>query len=70
LRLEQRDSARRIRIDGVTWLVYELTQHELDRRSGASLVFESETTVRRVRDYPANWRSLSDEELAALSWSR
>jgi hypothetical protein len=70
LRLEQRVSARRIRIDGVTWLVYELTQHELDRRSGASLVFESETTVRRVRDYPANWRSLSDEELAALSWSR
>jgi hypothetical protein len=33
-----------------------------------SLIFESEVSFRRVRGYPANWRSLSDEELYALSW--
>jgi hypothetical protein len=70
LRLEQRESARRIRIDGVEWLVYEWREQELDRRSGTSLVFESETTVRRVREYPESWRTLTDEQLAALSWSK
>jgi hypothetical protein len=70
LRLEHRASARRIRIDGVEWLVYELMEPSLDRRSGGSLVFESENTVRRVREYPENWRSLTEAELAALSWSR
>ena len=70
LRLGQRHSARRIRIDGVEWLVYELAERELDRRSAPSLVFETEDTVRRVRDYPADWRSLSDGELAEVSWSR
>ena len=70
LRLERRESARRIRIDHTEWLVYELSEREMDRRSGASLVFESENTVRRVRDYPADWRSFTDEQLAALSWGR
>lgn len=50
--------------------MYELREGELDRRSGTSLVFESENTMRRVRDYPSNWRTLSDEALAALSWAR
>lgn len=68
--LEQREAARRLRIAGVEWLVYELADHELDRRTGMSLVFESENTIRRVREYPADWRALSDEELGALSWSR
>jgi len=31
-------------------------------------VFESDQVVRRVRDYPANWRDLSDDDLLALSW--
>ena len=34
-----------------------------------SLIFESETGFRRVREYPAMWRSLSDSELFDLSWS-
>lgn len=50
--------------------MYELTEKELDRRSGASLVFESEDAMRRVRDFPADWRSLGDDDLLALSWSR
>ena len=41
---------------------------EYDRRSGRSLIFSSELAVRRVRDYPGDWFSLSDSELAALSW--
>ena len=33
-----------------------------------SLIFEAETGFRRVRCYPATWRSLSDAELFDLSW--
>jgi hypothetical protein len=33
-----------------------------------SLIFECEAGFRRVRTYPENWRSLSDEELQRLSW--
>ena len=59
---------RAIVIERVRWLVYELSPPVLDRRSAASLVFESEGTVRRVRNYPADWRALDDESLFALSW--
>ena len=59
---------REIVVDRVRWLVYELPPPPLDRRSTPSLVFESEGTVRRVRNYPADWRTLSDETLFALSW--
>jgi hypothetical protein len=68
----QRDAqqpGRRIIIDGELWLVFELPAPPYDRRETPSLVFESEATVRRVRNYPANWRALSDTELFALSWA-
>ena len=35
-----------------------------------SLVFESAGIARRVHAYPANWYTLTDEELHALSWQR
>lgn len=54
--------------DGLRWRVHEQPFAEYDRRRGRSLIFSSEAAVRRVRDYPENWFSLSDEELAALSW--
>lgn len=54
--------------DGQRWRVYEQVFDEYDRRSGKSLIFASETAVRRVRNFPENWMSLSDEELAAISW--
>ncbi|MEO8619531.1 MAG: hypothetical protein ABI625_00620 [bacterium] len=54
--------------DGSHWLVYEQPFADYDRRSGMSLIFSSEAAVRRVRDYPADWFNLSDEELVALSW--
>jgi hypothetical protein len=41
---------------------------DYDRRRGLSLIFASDVAVRRVRSYPANWATLSDEALAALSW--
>lgn len=62
--------ARRLIMDGDVWLVYERASAPMDRRSTPSLVFECRAVIRRVRDYPANWRELSDEELARLSWRR
>jgi hypothetical protein len=63
-----RRTARQIIVDGVPWLVYELPPAPFDRRSTPSLVFEAESTVRRVRTYPDDWRTLSDEALSELSW--
>ena len=54
--------------EGARWRVFEQSFTDYDRRRGRSLIFASEAAVRRVRDFPANWRELSDEELAALSW--
>jgi hypothetical protein len=53
---------------GQDWLVSEQPFSEYDRRRGFSLIFASELAVRRVRDYPSDWFTLSDHELAALSW--
>jgi hypothetical protein len=63
------ETARHIVVDGVPWLVYELPALPFDRRNSTSLVFESDNSVRRVRDFPADWRSLTDDELAELSWN-
>lgn len=55
---------------GTLWRVYERSLPTFDRRSGPSLVFESDGTIRRVRAYPPDWRTLSPEDLEALSWTR
>lgn len=54
--------------DGTHWRVYEQAFADYDRRTGMSLIFASESAVRRVRDYPADWKDLGDEALLALSW--
>lgn len=54
--------------DGGHWRVFEQAFGDYDRRTGVSLIFSSDSAVRRVRDYPADWMSLSDADLAALSW--
>lgn len=54
--------------DGSRWRVYEQPFSDYDRRTGMSLIFASEAAVRRVRDFPADWTTLSDDELLALSW--
>lgn len=63
-------TSRVLFVDGEQWLVYELPPLPLDRRSTPSLVFENEHTIRRVRNFPPNWRELTDEQLFALSWDR
>jgi hypothetical protein len=45
-----------------TWAVREV----YDPLLGRSLVFTSEGIMRRVRDYPAGWELLSDDELLNL----
>ena len=50
---------------GTFWTVCEV-EYAFDRRTGRSLVFESDGVVRRVRSYPENWYELSDRELARL----
>ena len=69
----QADSAAfRVRVyvdgDGTRWQVSERPFADYDRRRGLSLIFASDSAVRRVREYPANWFTLSDEELRQLSW--
>jgi hypothetical protein len=59
-------AVRKLYSDGELWIVREVVP-TFDRRTGASLVFESANVMRRLRKYPANWASLSDEELYALS---
>lgn len=54
--------------DGARWRVYEQAFSDYDRRTGTSLIFASEAAVRRVRDFPPDWTTLSDVELLALSW--
>ena len=68
IRAAQRNG-RHLSIDGTRWLVYELSPMPFDRRSSPSLIFESDMALRRVRDFPADWRTLSDAQLFALSWS-
>jgi hypothetical protein len=54
--------------DGVSWRVHEQSFSEYDRRKGRSLIFSSDGAVRRVRDYPQEWMTLTDTELSDLSW--
>lgn len=50
--------------EGRLWRVRELRFAD----AAPSLIFESETGFRRVREYPEIWRSLSDAELFEISW--
>jgi hypothetical protein len=62
-------NARILMIDHELWRVYELGPAAYDRRGANTLVFESDGVIRRVRNYPKDWRELSVEELFALSWA-
>lgn len=61
---------RRLVIDGVEWVVYELSDMPYDRRSSISLVFECAERIRRVRDFPREWRELPDPAVAEIMWRR
>ena len=66
---ERYGKARRLIVDYVAWLVYELPPAPYDRRCTPSLIFENEYVIRRVRNFPAEWRALTDDELFKLSWA-
>jgi hypothetical protein len=65
------DSSPRDIVGGTTrWRVFEVETAERPWAPAArTLVFMSPTAMRRVHSYPPHWRSLSDGELYALSWS-
>jgi len=57
--------------DGMEWTVTEYGASGSGANTdSAYLVFESDGTVRRVRAFPENWRSLTSVELTKLSWMR
>ena len=60
-------TVRRISADGLRWVVQEVQAPAFDRRGGTHLLFDGETIMRRVREFPKNWFDLSDEELYELS---
>jgi hypothetical protein len=55
--------------DGGRWRVYEQAFSDYDRRSGLSLIFSGDSAMRRVRNYPRDWMTLTDAELVKLSWT-
>lgn len=52
---------------GREWRVRETPPPSYDRRQRPSLIFDCDSVIRRVRDYPKNWYELSNEDLFALS---
>ncbi|HYD53994.1 MAG TPA: hypothetical protein VEA99_15265 [Gemmatimonadaceae bacterium] len=62
-----RQSSRTVVDGSIHWHVYELPAPAYDRRRGPSLIFEHELGMRRVRNYPADWRSLTDAALLELA---
>jgi hypothetical protein len=58
------------RSSNVQWVVFEIRNASYDRRDGRSLVFSTDGVMRRVRNFPANWIELPDEELLVLSHQR
>lgn len=65
--LTPRADERHLLADGEVWSVYEVLAPSSSDDNGPSLTFESRKVVRRVRGYPANWRTLGEEALFALS---
>jgi hypothetical protein len=57
--------------DGVAWTVTEVDGATVPGARGAAcLVFEAGHVIRRVWNYPDDWRSLPPEALLAVSWQR
>lgn len=62
-----RPGERRIIAGRDVWSVYEVSIGRAPRdHADCCLIFESVKVVRRVRDFPRNWRDLADAELAGI----
>ena len=56
---------------GVSWRVFELPAGAAAHVSWSPcLIFESDTAVRRVRNFPPHWSALSPLDLERVSWER
>jgi hypothetical protein len=57
--------------NGTAWHITERDCHGVPGAHGPfCLIFMSEAVFRRIWSYPADWRALSGDELAVLSWHR
>lgn len=56
--------------EGRIWTVEQLRPTPTDPIQASSLVFTTESLIRRVRRFPPNWSELPDVELYALSLRR
>jgi hypothetical protein len=54
--------------DHVMWFVRERPAPSWDIKRTSHLVFECDICIRRVRNFPMNWRDLGARELYELSW--
>lgn len=66
--LDREPPPRVLTVAGLRWSVSESRVY--DRRVRAELLFQCDTLTMRIRTYPANWRSLGDDELWDLAWTR
>jgi hypothetical protein len=68
--LISRPGERRIIAGRDVWSVYEVPADRIGEsprdHTGCCLIFESVKVVRRVHDFPRNWRDLADAELAGV----
>jgi hypothetical protein len=62
--IQHRDSRRVFDPRGRLWEVFEDSRESYAERS---LIFQTHGLMRRIRDFPADWREMPDAELAALS---
>jgi hypothetical protein len=56
--------------NGVTWWVHEVAGEHLGTAGAACLLVVSASELRRVWKYPADWRSLTPEQLLQLAPSK
>jgi hypothetical protein len=55
---------------GRRWLVYERAANNGHFPQTPCLIFESLTAVRRIHEYPSDWRALDTPALGRLSGAR
>lgn len=60
-----RDKVRPLMIGSLPWQVFEYADNG-DRPSHVSLMFTCDTSWRRLRTFPADWRDLDDAGLTDL----
>jgi hypothetical protein len=63
----QTTQTRVIEADDLVWKVRQEPWPIADRRGGTCLIFDADTVVRRVRNFPPDWYDWSETDLYSLS---